>query len=348
MITAKPTSSPNQGIPPQVMMLQMANAYRTSQAIHVAAKLGIADHLISGPQNIQVLAEATQTEPRSLYRLLRALASMGIFAETETGEFELTPRAETLITSAPNSLRDYAIVIGEDWHWQMWDDVLYSVKTGLPAFDHQHQMPFEEYYQNNPAIAAQFDRSMVSLLDNVDSSVFAGYDFSLFNTVVEVGIPGNYGKLMAQLLQVNPHQSGIIVDAESGLNACKTYLKQQGVIDRCQFISGDAFQPMPKGDVYILKNLIHDLNDDRAQEVLKQCCTAMNHDATVLLVEMLVPPSNEPALSKIVDMEALIMSTGGYERTEAQYQVLLASVGLTVSHVIPTRSPFSIIEAVRT
>jgi hypothetical protein len=356
MVTANSDFSTNQppsrasqssGMPPQVMMLQMANAYRTSQAIHVAATLGIADHLTDGAKSIQDLAQATHTQPQALYRLLRALASMGIFAETETGDFELTPRAETLKTSAPNSLRNYAIVIGEEWHWQMWDDLLYSVKTGHPAFDHQHNMEFTDYYNQNPTVAEQFDRAMVSLLENMDASILTGYDFSNFKTVVEVGIPGSYGKLMARLLNEYPNLQGIIVDLEPGITATRSCLESQRVLDRCQVMAGDPFEAMPSGDLYILKNFIHDLNDDRARVILNHCHAAATTNAKVLLVEMLVPPLNEPGLSKIVDMEALIMSDGGYERTETQYKSLLASAGFTVTNVISTRSPFSIVEAIR-
>ncbi|HEY9659746.1 MAG TPA: methyltransferase dimerization domain-containing protein, partial [Allocoleopsis sp.] len=152
-------------LPPQVMMLQMSNAYRVSQAIHVAAKLGIADLLADGAKDSATLAEATHTHAQSLYRLLRALASLGIFAETETGEFELTPRAATLQSEVPGSLRDYAIVIGEAWHWQTWGNILYSVKTGQPAFNHLYGMEFLDFFADHPDLANTFDRSMVSLLE---------------------------------------------------------------------------------------------------------------------------------------------------------------------------------------
>jgi hypothetical protein len=329
-------------LPPQVMMLQMANAYRTSQAIHVAAKLGIADHLSNGAQSIQDLATATQTQPQALYRLLRALASMGIFAETDSGEFELTPRATLLQSTVPNSLRDYAIVINEPWHWQMWGDILHTVETGLPAFDHGQGMAFSEYYHQNPAIAATFDRAMVNLLENIDANILTSYDFSTCQTVVEIGIPGSGGNLMANVLKANPNLQGIIV-LESGISATGDVLRNYK--DRCQLLMNDPLSSMPGGDLYIIKNYIHDMDDHHAKIILNNCRQAMMSNAKVLIVEMLVPPLNEAALSKIVDVEALLMTSGGYERTEAQYRSLLESVGLTVTQVISTRSPFSLIEA---
>lgn len=334
-------------VPPQVVMLQMANAYRVSQSIHVAAKLGIADLLANGAKSIPDLAAATQTHPQSLYRLLRALASMGIFAETEAGEFELTPRAATLQSDTPGSLRDYAIVLGETWHWQTWGDILYSVKTGLPAFDHVYEMDFLDYLAQNPDLASAFDRSMITLLETIDNGILANYTFST-GTIVEVGIPGGYGDLLARILKSNPDLRGVFFDGAPGLELAKSLLVAQGVIDRCQLITGDVFESLPQGgDVYILKNLIHDWSDADAAKVLQNCHAAMHDGSKALIVEMIIPPGNAPALGKIIDIEALIMSAGGYERTEAEYRSLLASAGLTVTNVIATRSPFSIIEAVR-
>ncbi|PSB25435.1 methyltransferase [Stenomitos frigidus] len=339
------TSAPT--MPPQVAMMQMANAYRVSQAIHVAAKLGIADVLSDGAKSIPVLAAATQTHPQALYRLLRALASMGIFAETETGEFALTPRAATLRSNVPGSLRDYAIVLGETWHWQTWGDILYSVQTGQPAFDHLYGMEFLDYLAQHPDLASAFDRSMVSLLETIDNGILAHYTFT--KTIVEVGIPGGYGSLLARILKADSSLSGIFFDLAPGIALAQSLLTAQGVSDRCQLTTGDVFESLPQGgDVYILKNLIHDWDDDTAGKILQNCRKAMHETAKLLVVEMLIPPGNAPALSKIIDIEALIMSAGGYERTEAQYRSLFAIAGLTVTKVIATRSPFSLIEAVRT
>ena len=305
----RPTGAPT--MPPQVVMLQVANAYRVSQAIHVAAKLGIADLLVNGAKSIPALAEATQTDPQSLYRLLRSLASMGIFAETETGDFELTPRGATLQSGVSGSLRDYAIVAGEQWHWQTWGDVLYSVKTGKPAFDHQYGMEFLDYFAQNPDLADTFDRSMVSLLETIDTSILANYDFSSFGTIVEVGILGGYGNLLARILTANPVLRGVFFDLAPGLELAKHVFADQGMLDRCQLVEGDIFESLPKGgDVYILKNFIHDFDDQDALRVLTHCCDAMDDTAKLLVVEMVIPPGNAPALGKIVDIEALIMSSG--------------------------------------
>ena len=343
--SSRPTGAPS--MPPQVAMLQMANAYRISQAIHVAAKLGVADLLTDGAKSISTLAEATQTHPQSLYRLLRALSSMGIFAETEAGDFEMTSRGETLQSGGSGSLRDYAIVAGEQWHWQTWGDVLYSVKTGKPAFDHVYGMEFLDYFVQNPDLASTFDRSMVSLLETIDTSILANYDFSNSGTIVEVGIPGGYGSLLARILTANPVLQGVFFDLAAGLGMAKTLLTDQGVLDRCQLVEGEPFSSFPEGgDLYILKNFIHDFDDHDAGRVLNNCRAAMSDTAKLLVVEMVIPPGNAPALGKIVDIEALIMSSGGYERTEAQYRSMFAGAGLKVTNVISSRSPFSIVEAV--
>lgn len=332
-------------LPPQVRMLQMANAYRVSQAIHVAAKLGVADVLADGAKSIRHIAQETQTHPQFLYRLLRALASMGIFAETETGNFELTPRAALLQSRVPGSLKEYAIVIGEAWHWNTWGEILHSVQTGEPAFDHFYHSEFADYLEQHPEQKQTFERSMVSLLETIDATVMKAYDFSAASTIVEIGIPGSHGGLLVRILQANPLARGIFFDTASNLPQTQRILSEQSLLDRCQLAPGEVFEKVPEGgDLYILKNFIHDFDDQTASRTLKNFRAVMANTAKLLVVEMLVPPGNTPGLSKIVDIEALLMSAGGYERTEAQYRSLFESVGFNVSNVYSGPSPFSIIE----
>lgn len=337
------------GMPPQVAMLQMANAYRVSQAIYVAAKLGIADLLANGEKSVSVLAEATQTHPQSLYRVLRALSSLGIFAETEPGTFMLTKRAATLQSDVNGSLRDYAIVIGEPWHWSTWGEISYSVKTGEPGFDRVFGTSPSAYFAQHPDLASRFDQSMVGLLQAMDNGILNGYDFSAFGTIVEVGIPGSNGTLLAQILKQNPNLRGVFFDAASRLELVSATLEAQGVLDRAQLIAGDGLTSLPEGgDVYLLKNLIHDYSDEQARKILSHAVAAMSQDSKLLVVEMIIPVGNAPSVGKIVDIEALMTTQGGYERTEAQYRSLFSSAGLTITNIISTRSPFSILEAART
>lgn len=340
-------SSVNQGIPPQVKILQMMNAYRLAQSISVVAKLGIAD-LLTQPQSVTKLAEITETHEQSLYRLLRVLASFDIFTEDENGLFHLTPRGALLQTNVSNSIRDYAIVVGEMWHWQMWGNILHSIKTGEPAFDQLFGMDFSEYYQQNPEVAKNFDGAMVSALAMTDMAILANYDFTPFDRVIDIGTGSQGdGKLIASILKNNSSQHGVYFDTPTRIEQATRLIEVTGLSDRCELVAGDIFEAFPAdGDVYIIKNLIHDYDDDRAIAILKNCRQAIAEHGKVLLIEMVIPPGNEPSLGKILDVEALLMSAGAVERTEAQYQEILAASGFKLTHVISSKSPMSIIESV--
>lgn len=332
------------GMPPQVRMLQMMNAYRLTQSISVAAKLGIADLVADGPKSSEELARATGTHAPSLYRLLRAVASFGIFVEDENGLFGLTPRAAMLRTNVPGSIRAYAIVQGDEWHWRMWGGILHSVKTGEPAFDHLYGMDFQEYYEQNPEVAKKFDAAMVGVLGMTDAAITANYDFSSAGKVVEVGTGGGDGNLIAAILQKNPTVQGVFFDLPARIEQARVTAAAVG--DRCEFAGGDVLQSLPPGgEVYILKNLVHDYDDERAIKLLKNCHEAIAENGKLLVVEMIVPPGNEPSLAKIVDVEALIMTAGAIERTEEEYRQLFDKSGFKLTKVISTRSPMSIIEA---
>jgi ubiquinone/menaquinone biosynthesis C-methylase UbiE len=348
----KPPSAPPQakskGMPPQVMILQMMNAYRLTQNISVAAQLGIADLLADKPKSVVELAKETETDCQSLYRLLRTLASFEIFAEIEDQHFCLTPRAFLLKTNAPGSLRGYAMVMGADWHWQMWKDILHSVKTGESAFEAVYGMGFEDYYQQNPEDAKNFDAAMKGALTLSDRSIIGAYDFSDFNKVVDIAGGGQGdGELIASILQKNQAVTGVHFDAPMRIEEAKAAIANKSVGDRCELVGGDFLESVPAGgDAYIVKNLIHDYDDIKAGKILSNLRQAISENGKLLVVEMIVPPGNEPSLAKILDVEAMIMTPGAIERTAEEYRQLLAKSGFEVNQSIPTKSPMSIIEAI--
>lgn len=346
----KPQSAPPQpkGMPPQVMILQMMNAYRLSQNISVAAQLGIADLLADKPKSVVELAQETKAHPQSLYRLLRTLASFDIFAEIEDQKFCLTPRASLLKSNAPGSLRGYAIVMGEEWHWQMWKDILHSVKTGESAFEDVYGMGFEDYLKQHPEVAKNFDAAMKGALTMSDRSILGSYDFSGFNKVVDIASGGQGdGELIATILQKNPGVTGINFDTPTRTEGAKAAVESKSVGDRCEFIGGDFLESVPSGgDAYIVKNLIHDYNDEKAGLILSNLRQAIADNGKLLIIEMIVPPGNEPSLAKILDVEAMIMTPGAIERTAEEYGQLLSQAGFEIDRIIPTKSPMSIIEAI--
>jgi hypothetical protein len=316
-----------------------------SQALYVAAKLGIADLLQEGPQSCTRLAETTQTHAETLYRVLRALASVGVFVEDEEGRFSLTPLAEPLRTEAPGSLRAFAIMLGEPEHWRAWEGVLHSVRTGQPAFDHVFGIPLFQYFPAHPEAARVFDDAMTSRSAQENTAIIAAYDFTAAHTVVDVG--GGQGSLLAAILDVHPNSCGVLFDLPHVLAPVRTRIERAGQAARWVFVAGDFFAAVPTGgDLYLLKKVIHDWDDERAQQILMNCHTAMSGTGRLLLIEPVIPPGNAPSFNKLLDLLMLVWNAGGRERTEHEHQGLLASAGFRLSRVISTRAGVSIIEAV--
>ena len=326
-------------------LLNMVTGCWVSQALYVAAKLGIADLLHEGPQSCTRLAEATQTHAGSLYRVLRALASVSIFAEDEEGRFSLTPLAEHLRAGAPGSLRAFTIMLGEQEHWRAWEGVLHSVRTGQPAFEHVFGMPHFRYFAEHPEAARIFDEAMTSRGGQENEAIVAAYDFANTRTMVDVG--GGQGTLLASILQVHPNARGVLFDLPHVIATSRTRMASAGQGAQFEFVAGDFFVSVPAGgDLYLLKKVIHDWDDEHAQQILTNCCNAMSGTGRLLLIEPVIPPGNNPSFNKLLDLLMLVWTSGGRERTESEHRALLASAGLNLSRVIPTRSGVSIIEAV--
>ena len=329
--------------PPAATLLQLMTGCWVTQAIYIAAKLGIADLLQDEPKAPAELAEATRTDAGALYRVLRALASVGIFAEDGDGRFHLTPMAERLQSDAPRSLRSYAVMLGEPEHWRAWGDALYSIQTGRPAFEHIFGMPLFEYWEQHPNAARIFDAAMTSRSNLENEAIVTGYDFSSARTVIDVG--GGQGTLLGSILRSNPPLKGVLFDLPRVITAAETELEDLAHPGRCAFASGSFFDAVPTGgDVYLLKRIIHDWDDDRARTILENCREAMPQSGRLLLLETIVPPGNDPSPSKLLDLQMLVLA-GGVERTEAQYRTLLSSVGLELRRVIPTQSTISILKS---
>lgn len=335
----------NAEIPPAEAMLRLISGFWISRAIYIVAKLGLADLLHDGRKTAEELATVTGTHPRSLYRVLRALASVGILVEDEKRGFTSTPLCETLRTDVPGSLRAFATVeLGEE-HYPAWGDLLHSVKTGEIAFDHAFGMPCWEFFAQHPENAKTFNDAMTGMTLAVNDAVLFGYDFSSINKIVDVG--GGHGGLIASILKKHPQMTGILFDAPSVVTGAKSRIEDEGIADRCDLVAGDFFESVPSGgDAYILKWIIHDWDDERSTRILKNCHRAMSDKGKLLLVEAVVPGGHEPHFSKFIDLNMLVM-TGGCERTEDEYRSLLAASGFSVTRIIPTESPMSVVEAER-
>lgn len=339
------STAPAQPMPPEAFLGQLAFGAMMTQALYVAARLGVADLLAAKPQTIKELAAATKTHERSLYRVLRSLASIGVFEETEPKVFGNTPYSEALRSDAPNSLRNGAIFMGEEWHWRVWGDMLYSVETGKPAWGHVHGAEVFDYFAGNPRQAEIFNNAMTDMSVSTAPAVVDAYDFSSINTLTDIA--GGHGYLLAQILKANPSMSGILFDVPPVIAGADALLEKEGVTARVEKVSGDFFASVPKNaDAYIMKHIIHDWDDERATKILQNINAAMTENSKVLIVEVVVPEGNEPHYSKLLDLE-MLASPGGMERTAEEYRELLAAAGLRLTRIIQTKSPFSIIEGVR-
>jgi hypothetical protein len=326
----------------QAILQQMTNGYWITQIIYVAAKLGIADLLKGDPRTIQELARSTATHPPSLYRLMRALASLGVFRENEDGTFETTTLGRCLISGSPGALRARAIANGEEWY-RAWGGLLHSVRTGETAFDHVLGMPLFEYLSANAGAATTFNEAMASSTELAARAVAEAYDLSRVGTIVDVG--GGTGAFLAVILTANPGARGILFDRPGVVAGASDVLTRAGVADRCAVVAGDFFETVPSGgSAYILSWIIHDWDDDRAVTILGNCRRAMAGDARLLIIEQVVPLGNEPSLSKLYDLQMLALA-GGRERREDEYRTLLAAANLELARIIPTSTPRSVIEA---
>ena len=329
--------------PPPATLLQMMTGYWVSQALHVAAKLGIADLLADGPVDCEDLAAATDTHAPSLQRVLRALASVGVFTEVSPGSFALTPLAELLRTETPGSMRALAIMYAEE-QYRAWGELLHSVRTGEMAFDHQFGMGYFEYLAQHPEADRVFNEAMTGWTHQLVGAVMDTYDFSPFKTIVDVG--GGYGTLLAAILRSNPGTRGVLFEQPHVVASAEEQLVAAGVADRCTFVGGDFFAAVPTGgDAYVLSQILHDWDDERCVAILGQCRRVMPDHGKLLVVELVLPEGDEPFLGKWLDLHMLVL-LGSRERTAAEYDTLFRAAGFKLARVVPTPPGPSVVEAV--
>lgn len=307
------------------------------------AKLRIADMLKDGPRNSEELAAATGTRSRPLYRVLRALASVGVLNESLDHRFALTAVGSMLRSDLPDSLRSWVLYTGEPWNLRAWQEILHSVRTDEPAWDRAHGMPFFEYLSQHSDASAIFDAAMTNFSRWDAAVVPTAYDFSQVRTLIDIG--GGQGALLVSILKMNPTLRGVLYDQTHVVERARQLIEAERLTSRCEVVAGDFFESVPsRADAYLLKYIIHDWKDDRAQVILTNCRRAMTKGATLLLIEMIVPSPAESHLAKTSDVEMLVM-LGSPERTVDEYEVLLNRAEFRLDRVVPTAEAMSIIEA---
>jgi hypothetical protein len=339
------TESRPKQLPPSAQLLDMIFGFALSRAIAVAAQLKVADYLKDGPKTADEIAVLTSVHPRSLYRLLRALAGAGIFSEDVDGRFSLTPLSELLCSDAPESLRGFAELMADDVTFETWAALPYSIETGQPAFPYKNGMPWFAWLEQHPDVGQRFHNAMTSLSAGAVVAVINAYDFSGINKLMDVG--GGHGLLLSAVLSKYPEMKGVLYDDAKVVAGAKDVLRAHGVEDRCETVGGDFFKTAPAGgDAYILKHIIHDWSDDECVTILDHCHRGMTAGGKVLIVEMVVPEPNVGGVSKFLDLQMLLFLTGR-ERTGPEYRDLLARAGFDMTRIVPTNSPYSVIEGVK-
>jgi hypothetical protein len=314
-----------------------------TQGIWVAAELGIADLLAAGPQTVEALAEQTHTHSGALYRVLRALASVGVFSEDGQGRFSLTPLANLLQSDVAGSQRSFAIMMGTEFH-QAWGELLHSVRTGEAGFEKRFGAPFFQYMTEHPDRHGIYDAAMTGVHGAETEPMLDAYDFGSFRTVVDIG--GGNGLLLAGILNRYPALNGILFDLPAVAERAASVISDLGLSGRCRIEGGDFFSSVPAGaDAYVMRHIIHDWQDPEATTILRNCRDAMDAEARILVVENVIPCGNEPCFGKWLDLMMLLVS--GRERTQEEYAQLFTAAGLTLNRVVSTAFEISIVEGVR-
>jgi len=332
-------------VPPPIAMLQLISGFWIARCIYVAAKLGLADLVKDGPRTAEELATATDTHAPSLFRVMRALTTFNVFSQDDQNRFAITPLSETLRSDITGSLRAFAMTeLGEE-HYPAWGELLHSVRTGEIAFDHAFGMDVWKYFAQHPDNAKIFNDAMSGMTAQANEAILSKYDFAGINTLMDVG--GGHGRLITSILERDPGMKGILFDSPQVIEGARAPVNASAVADRCRLASGNFFEAVPDGaDAHILKWIIHDWNDEQSVAILKNCHRALPENGKLILVEAVVPAGNEPHFSKFIDLNMLVM-TGGRERTEEEFRALYDEAGFSLTKVVPTESPFSVIEGVR-
>lgn len=326
-------------------MFQLLIGKHVTYGISAVARLGVADYMSQTPKNIDELAAGVGAQSAFLYRLMRMLASLGVFVETPGKCFSLTPVGECLKTDAPVSIRYLAMAWGDSWSTRAFERFTDTVRTGIDATTLAFGKNTFELFADIPEQAETFHRAMTGLSRFGAAAVTQAYDFSGIQRLADVG--GGHGTLLASILKLYPAVEGVLFDLPEVVKGAEAHQTFAGCGERVSVESGSFFDRVPAGcDAYILKHIIHDWDDERSRRILTLIREQLPANGRVLLCEMVVPDSPEPAPAKFLDIEMLALTAGGKERTVQEFTDLFASAGLRLNRVISTGTPYCVIEAV--
>ena len=336
----------SQGPQPAEQLFQMALGFMTTAALGCVADLEIGEKLKNGPKDVAVLAAESGVKEEPLYRVLRALATAGVFEERAPRTFALTAAADLLRRDAKGSMRNMVLFLATRIHFELAPEMMHSLKTGETVAEKVHNVSIFEYFEKDKITGEIFNDAMTDFSAVVIPAALEAYDFSYLNGKTLIDIAGGHGKVLTEILVKYPNIRGKLFDLEHVVNGAKPRIESLGLTGRCSVCSGDFFKEVPQADAYIMKHIIHDWEDGKATTILKNIHKASPADARVILLEGVIAPGNEPSLGKWLDLEMLLMP-GGKERTEEEYRALFAGAGFKVTRFVETKSPLSVIEAVK-
>lgn len=329
--------------PPEAALMQMIFGKAVTQAVSVLARFRLADALAKAPRTAAELAAEAGLHAGHLYRVLRALVSVGVLTTDDEDRFRLTPMGEFLRSDVPGSLRPVAMYVCDPWSWKPWGELAEAVKTGQPVFDRMFGEGVFDYLPKHPDEAATFNEGMTGFSQQAVQAMLKAHDFGRYGTIIDVG--GGHGVILTAILNAHPKVKGIVFDSPSVVAGATKSIADAGLTGRCQAVGGSFFESVPGGgDLYILKHIIHDWNDANATQILKCCRAAIPATGKVMLVEMVVPPNFGPSFANLLDLEMMVLCDGK-ERTAEEYGALLAAAGFRISQIIPTEAPHSLIVA---
>ncbi|MFO0800840.1 MAG: methyltransferase [Gemmataceae bacterium] len=328
--------------PPNAVLFQLIAGKWVAQALSVVARFRVADHLAAGPKTAAELAALTGTHAGHLYRVLRALASVGVLDESADGQFTLTAVGEYLRGDVPGSMRAVATYCCDPWSWKPWGDLAETVRSGTPAFDRMFGEGVFDYLSKHADEFATFNEGMTGFSAAESAAAVKAYDFSPYGTIADVG--GGHGLLLTTILKAAPKSRGVVFDLPGVVAGAEPTIEAAGLSDRCTTQAGSFFDAAPAADLHLMKHIIHDWNDEKATQILRRCRAAVRSGGKLVLLEMVIPAAGGDPMGKLLDLEMMVLCDGK-ERTEAEYATLLAGAGYRLTRVVPTESPACVVEA---
>ena len=326
----------------KIILARLLYGYKVTQCLYVAAKLDIADHLLSGAKEISEIASLVGVKPEPLYRVMRCLASVGVFNEKKEKVFSLNTLSEKLVSNAQGTLKDFVKLCGEELYLSA-SELLYTVQTGIPGFEKLYGMNHWEYLNQNPDKAHIFNNAMGTGSEGIINDIVTKYDFSPYKKIIDVG--GGKGHIICGILSAYSNTLGVVYDLAHTHVTTTNYIKKMGLTERCKVVIGDFFESIPsQGDIYLLKVVLHDWNDQLAGKILRNCHKAMTADSKLIIIEKILDTDQYKDLACLGDINMLATLTGK-ERSLAEYENLLNLSNLGVARTIDTSTPFKIIEA---